>query len=95
MRQGDWKLVSAKLGRWELFNLAKDRTETNDLSAEHPERVVVMSKEWFRIAENVDRLKGKQLGSVGDALKQLNFRKKNRRGGKDSPTRKGRKSKEK
>ena len=95
LRQGDWKLVSAKLGRWELFNLAKDRTETNDLSAEHPERVVAMAKEWFRIAENVDRLKGKQLGPVGDALKQLNFRKNNRRGGKDSSPRKGRKSKEK
>jgi arylsulfatase len=95
LRQGDWKLVSAKLGRWELFNLAKDRTETNDLSAEHPERVVAMAKEWFRIAENVDRLKGKQLGPVGDALKQLNFRKNNRRGGKDSSPRKGKKSKEK
>ena len=31
LRQGPWKLVSAKLGRWELYNLDEDRTETNDL----------------------------------------------------------------
>jgi arylsulfatase A-like enzyme len=75
LRQGDWKLSSAKLGRWELFNVDDDRTETNDLSSEHPERVTAMSKEWFRVAEQVDRLKGKQLAPTGDALKKLNFRK--------------------
>ena len=45
MRQGAWKLSSAKLGRWELFNVDDDRTETNDLSSEYPERVTAMSKE--------------------------------------------------
>ena len=75
LRQGDWKLVSAKLGRWELFDLGKDRTETNDLSSKHPERVEAMAKEWFRIAEEVCRMQGKRLAPAGDKLKQLNFRK--------------------
>jgi arylsulfatase len=75
LRQGDWKLVSAKLGRWELFDLGKDRTETNDLSAKHPERVTAMAKEWFRIAEEVCRMPGKRLAPAGSKLKELNFRK--------------------
>ena len=75
LRQGPWKLVSAKLGRWELYNLDEDRTETSDLAAKHPEKVEEMAKEWFRLAKNVDRLKGKQLAPAGEELKKLNFRK--------------------
>ena len=65
LRQGPWKLVSAKLGRWELYNLDEDRTETSDLAAKHPEKVEEMAKEWFRLAKNVDRLKGTQLAPAG------------------------------
>ncbi len=75
LRQGDWKLVSAKLGRWELFDLGKDRTETNDLSKKHPERVEAMAKEWFRIAKDLCRENDKRLTPVGNKLKELNFRK--------------------
>lgn len=75
LRQGPWKLVSAKLGRWELYNLDVDRTETNDLAAQHPDRVENMSTEWFRIAKEVDRLKPKELKPVRDSLSPLNFRK--------------------
>jgi arylsulfatase len=74
-RQGPWKLVSAKLGRWELYNLDEDRTELNDLSEQKPERVVEMETEWFRIAEQVDRLKGRALAPVGDSVKSFSFRK--------------------
>lgn len=38
VRQGDWKLVSAKGGPWELYDLSNDRTELNDLSKAHPEK---------------------------------------------------------
>ena len=75
LRQGPWKLVSAKLGRWELYNLDHDRTELNDLSAQEPQRVESMAAEWFRLARQVDRLKGRSLAPVGNRLKPLNFRK--------------------
>lgn len=75
LRQGDWKLVSAKQGKWELYDMNADRTETNDLADRHPDRVAAMSKEWFRLAENVDRLKGRQLGPVKTSRSKLNFRK--------------------
>lgn len=74
LRQGPWKLVSAKLGRWELYNLDEDRTELNDLAAKYPERVEAMSKQWFKIAENTDRLKGRALAPAGKEIKPLRFR---------------------
>ena len=75
LRQGPWKLVSAKLGKWELYNMDADRTELNDLSEQKPDRVAAMGAEWFRMAEHVDRLNGRALAPVGDSVKSLSFRK--------------------
>ena len=75
LRQGPWKLVSAKLGKWELYNLDEDRTELNDLAEQSPERVAAMAAEWFRLAGDVERLKGKALSPVGKDVASLNFRK--------------------
>ncbi|HYW81473.1 MAG TPA: sulfatase-like hydrolase/transferase, partial [Thermoguttaceae bacterium] len=75
LRRGPWKLVSAKLGKWELYNLDEDRTELNDLADQQPDRVEAMRSEWFRIAEQTDRLQGKALAPVGDKIKSLSFRK--------------------
>ena len=75
LRQGPWKLVSAKLGKWELYNLDDDRTELNDLSEQEPRRVAAMQAKWFQMAEDVDRLQGRALAPVGDKIKPLNFRK--------------------
>lgn len=75
LRQGPWKLASAKGGRWELYDLDADRTELNDLASQHPERVDAMAAEWLRIATDVDRLGKNQLKPVSDDLKKLNFRK--------------------
>ena len=80
LRQGHWKLVSAKLGRWELYNMDEDRTEVNDLSNQLPDRVTAMAAEWFQIAEEVDRLKGRGLAPVGKEIKSLSFRKDTNKG---------------
>lgn len=45
MRDGDWKiLANAALDRFELYNLRKDRSEKNDLSAKEPKRLNAMVK---------------------------------------------------
>jgi len=75
LRQGPWKLVSAKLGKWELYNMDADRTELNDLSGQRRERVAAMEAQWFKMAGQVDRLKGRAMAPVGDTVKSLNFRK--------------------
>lgn len=45
--EGDWKIAYANnLKRWELFYLPEDRTELNDLSDSHPEKLQQMTKQW-------------------------------------------------
>ncbi len=46
IRVGDWKMSSLPDKPWELFNLAKDHTETNDLSDNYPEKVTKMRAAW-------------------------------------------------
>ena len=75
LRQGRWKIVSAKGGRWELYDLENDRTELTDLSEKNPKRVEMMSRIWFDIAKNKERLRGKALQPVKDKIKKLSFRK--------------------
>lgn len=59
IRDGDWKLVSAydnsakKFKQWELYNLAKDRTELNDLSISEQERTRKMIGEYEKWANRV------------------------------------------
>ena len=57
MRQGSWKLVSKEAaGEWELYDLAADRTETNDLAASQPDRVERMAANWQQWAQRCDVL---------------------------------------
>lgn len=48
IRVGDWKLVSkqSNKGRWELYDLDKDRSELHDLAEAQPERVKSMAAQW-------------------------------------------------
>lgn len=73
LRSGDWKIASAKMGRWELYNLAEDRTELNDLAAKYPERVKAMAAQWHQIAQEQDRLPANQLKPVKDTLTPQKF----------------------
>jgi arylsulfatase len=95
LRQGPWKLVSAKLGKWELYNVDEDRTELNDVSRQNPERVTRMAKEWFRLAKNVDRLSGRALAPTGTKVKPLNFRRDTSSGSASPAGKKKRKKKTK
>jgi arylsulfatase A-like enzyme len=46
MRRGDWKLVSSKGENWELYDLANDRTEMQNLAGSMPERVKELAALW-------------------------------------------------
>jgi arylsulfatase len=63
VRVGDWKLVAAapsmrgrgeakteheQQGPWELYNLAEDRAETNNLAAKMPDKVRELTELWSR-----------------------------------------------
>jgi arylsulfatase len=51
IRIGKWKAVAVDPdGRWELYDMEADRTEMNDLAAQHPDRVKAMAAQWERWA---------------------------------------------
>lgn len=58
VRQGPWKLVTdndrSEPILWELYDLTDDRSETNNVAAEHPEIVAALSAEWERFANRVN-----------------------------------------
>lgn len=53
VREDHWKLVweKGKGAEWQLYDLEKDRTETNDLASENPTKVRQLSEKWFAWAE--------------------------------------------
>ncbi|TWT80355.1 Arylsulfatase [Planctomycetes bacterium CA13] len=44
--KGDYKIVREGKQDWELYNLSENRTETEDIAAQHPELVQEMSVLW-------------------------------------------------
>lgn len=46
VRAGNWKLVAKENGPWELYDIAADRTEMNNLAARHPEKVKELAAQW-------------------------------------------------
>ena len=62
IRKGKWKLVYKSTGKendrndptpyqaWELFDMDKDRTETNNLASVHPQLVKELADTWERLA---------------------------------------------
>jgi len=46
VRSGPWKLVMKFLGPWELYNIDTDRTEQQELAAEHPDKVRELADQW-------------------------------------------------
>ncbi len=53
VRIGEWKLVSRHPGDWELYNMAEDRTELNDLSEGEAKRLREMTGIYESWAERV------------------------------------------
>lgn len=52
VRMGDWKLVAkGRNSKWELYNVAVDRSELNNLVSTHPERADAMAAMWLAYAE--------------------------------------------
>lgn len=50
IRKGAWKLVGNPSGDWELYNIATDRIEADDLAAKHPDVVASLQADYNRWA---------------------------------------------
>ncbi|MCA9298106.1 MAG: arylsulfatase [Phycisphaerales bacterium] len=55
LRHGEWKVVwPVRMpwpSAWELYHIATDRTESHDVSSEHPELTSSLASEWIAWAE--------------------------------------------
>ena len=76
IRQGDWKLVSARGGAWELYNLDADRTELNNLAKSKPDKVAELKDLWHRVAKDIDRLPERQRKPAGNKPQRKRVKKK-------------------
>ena len=78
VREGDWKLVKKYRGSWKLYNIAEDRTETNDLADQYPEKVERMNEAYEAFVHNNEVLPWKTIEDVQqNRSKRLNTLKKN------------------
>ncbi len=64
MRQGDFKAVMVPepygTGVWQLFNVAEDPGEANDLSKVMPDKLRTLKSAWERYAKDVGVVNGKE-----------------------------------
>ncbi len=51
LRTGRWKLIAVHHGRWELYDMDADRSETRNLASEQPQRVAEMAEMWKQLHE--------------------------------------------
>lgn len=75
LRLGNWKLVAPYKGKWELYDLKRDRTERNNLAAQQADRVQELAQRWQSWADQVGVVAWEKL--PGATYKpSLNYRKK-------------------
>lgn len=78
LRTGDLKAVSVKGRPWELYDLAVDRSELNDLAKTRSDDLKAMENLWHEVAENTEQAPLNLRRKVGDAKnKKIKSKKKN------------------
>jgi arylsulfatase len=59
LRVGNWKLVNKNFDAWELYNMAVDRTELNDLKSAEPAQFTKLKEQWDKLAAEIGTAKRK------------------------------------
>lgn len=57
LRRGDWKAVMRRDNgdRWELYNIAWDRAELNNLAKQYPEKLQALAAAWLSLGQQFER----------------------------------------
>jgi arylsulfatase A-like enzyme len=67
-REGEWKLVAkGPAGKWELYNLTADRTETNNLAEAEPAKLKELVGKWESWAQRVHAIPWPHSPQYGEA----------------------------
>ncbi|MHC4997284.1 MAG: sulfatase-like hydrolase/transferase, partial [Planctomycetota bacterium] len=69
VRDGDWKLVGTSRGPWELYHIARDRTELNNVAERYPEKLTALQAKWDAWAEKVNVLTPDEFIAAREAVK--------------------------
>ena len=56
IRQGNFKLVAAKGDPWELYDLSRDRAESNDLSNKMTDKAKALENSWNQETQSFIKL---------------------------------------
>jgi len=67
LRDDDWKLVSFRGEAWELYHMAEDRAELNDLAQAQPERLRDMIETWTGMTRDLLHAQPTSYAPVTDA----------------------------
>lgn len=76
IRVGDWKLASQSGGPWELYNMAEDRVELNDLAKTQLEKFEDLKAQWDAWAERVHVMEPEERIAAIKAFRKANPKKK-------------------
>lgn len=53
VRDGDWKLVAKGVrGKWQLYHIPSDRSESHNLASKHPDRLKIMATQYEKWAKD-------------------------------------------
>lgn len=70
IRDGDWKLVGSRNQPWELYQIANDRTELNNVIDEHPDVAMSLQSRWDRWANDINVLTPEEFEAARKAARQ-------------------------
>ncbi|MCB1233121.1 MAG: sulfatase-like hydrolase/transferase, partial [Verrucomicrobiae bacterium] len=68
IREGDWKLVGSRNQPWELYDMAADRTELNDLADQQAEKFSELKAKWDAWADKVHVLTPDEFDAAKKAM---------------------------
>jgi arylsulfatase A-like enzyme len=75
IRDGDWKLVGTRGQPWELYDVARDRTELNNLATERSERFTKLKGTWDTWADRVGVLTPEEFTAARTAARKAQSKK--------------------
>ncbi|MCO8124332.1 arylsulfatase [Stieleria sp. TO1_6] len=72
VREGDWKLVGLRNQPWELYDIAADRTELNNVIENDPQTAARLKAKWDRWADEVGVLTPQEFDQARQRARQKN-----------------------
>ncbi len=72
IRGGEWKLVGQRNEPWELYHIAKDRTELNDLADHKTNTFAALKAKWDTWASDVGVLTPAEFERIRKEVRRKN-----------------------